>query len=268
MFVPPESSGGEARRELPPVDNLPRTPLDLIDSIREAHRKRHLEMRSEGDAMRRINSVCKRAAGCSLDATPPERKRAERDADEAVKQVLKKAPASDAAIAAAPLLDSILAAVALFKKSRAETEKMLRAWAEQTHVAKFVNDTPGFGFLGLGQIIGEAGDLSAYATPAKLWKRFGLGLISSGERQRKFADEAKAKEAGYSPRRRSLMFVIGDSLIKKKGPYRDLYLARKAYEQEKAPTLTKMAWHRRAQRYTEKRLLRDLWRAWHQVTVH
>jgi hypothetical protein len=46
------------------------------------------------------------------------------------------------------------------------------------------------------------------------------------------------------------------------GPYRQLYLARKALEQEKVPEGPRMLWHRRASRYMAKRFLRDLWVAW------
>ncbi len=85
----------------------------------------------------------------------------------------------------------------------------------------------------------------------------------------------------YSRRRRSRLFVIGDGLVKTAGPYREVYLARKAYEVARAeelglivapsakiPAKRKAEFrsvghiHRRAQRYMEKRLLRDLWRAW------
>lgn len=58
------------------------------------------------------------------------------------------------------------------------------------------------------------------------------------------------------------MFVIGEALIKKQNRYRALYLERKVIEEQKAPSGSKLLWHRRAHRYMEKRLLRDLWSAW------
>ena len=122
----------------------------------------------------------------------------------------------------------------------------------------------------------------------------GLAVINGGRQRRVSGDEALLH--GYSPERRSIMWNIGASLIKQQGPWRDLYLARLATEHQKAldeglipatstkatvdswakrglPELTKVtkitAAHRsaghmnnRAQRYIEKRLLRDLWRAW------
>ena len=126
--------------------------------------------------------------------------------------------------------------------------------------------TRGFGFLGLAQIIGEAGDLANYANPAKLWRRMGLapfgGKSPSMWRREGGLTAGDWENIGYSPRRRSVMFVLGDSMIKASGPYRELYLGRKAQEIAKAPDLPAMAHHRRAQRYMEKRLLLELWKSW------
>lgn len=144
---------------------------------------------------------------------------------------------------------------------RLQTEREMVSIAKALPVARFVEETRGFGYLGLAQIIAEAGDLNGYANPGKLWKRFGLAVYE-GRAQRRSTDKAKAIEMGFSPKRRATMFVIGDALIKSGDTYRQVYLDRKQYEAEKAPDLPKMAHHRRAQRYMEKRLLRELWKAW------
>jgi len=161
-------------------------------------------------------------------------------------------------------------------KKLAETLRVWRIFGKQIH---------GFGSLSLAAIIGEAGDLSIYSNPAKLWKRMGLALIGN-ERQRKCVDKEKAEQHGYSPRRRSVMFVIGDNIVKGKSAYRTVYDERKLREIEKAkeegltvapaakiPKGKHAAYrseghiHLRAKRYMEKRLLRDLWRAWRDLQV-
>jgi len=143
-------------------------------------------------------------------------------------------------------------------------------------VLDFADNTRGFGRASLAQIIAEAGDLSRYANPAKLWSRMGLGLSPDGS----------TRYEGRSPRRRAAMFVIGTNfLLARQGPYKDLYDQRKAYERTKPPCgkMLKSAKgeeigecrdadgancckaghiHKRTQRYVEKRLLRDLWRLW------
>lgn len=142
--------------------------------------------------------------------------------------------------------------------------------------------------VSLAVIVGEAGDLSLYANPAKLWKRMGLAVIG-GVRQGGLSKNAPKEawiEHGHCRPRRSRMWVIGDSLIKHDGPYRDVYLARKVVERAKAEAeglrvvpaakiprgrlrefRSEGHIHLRAQRYMEKRLLRDLWKAWRR-TAH
>ncbi|MGN6518691.1 MAG: hypothetical protein ACTHK2_04615 [Dokdonella sp.] len=257
---PSSAATGHHRRDT--LDRFARVAEpSLIATIRELHRVREFNLRGAGDMTRRVKSVCRRAAGLTPLDTGADKKAKEAMADAAFK-ALQVGELAGLAMTVLPIASVALDAQASFEKAAKGTERMLAKLALQTPGAEFVASVSGFGALGLSQIIGEAGDLSNYAGPAKLWKRMGLGLISTGERQRCFTDAAKTIEAGYSPRRRSIMFVIGDSLLKKQGPYRDLYLRRKLYEQQKKPDGTKMLWHRRAQRYMEKRLLRDLWRAW------
>ena len=165
---------------------------------------------------------------------------------------------------------------------------LLPAWGA------FGRDTRGFGVRSLAVIVGEAGDLSAYDSEAKLWKRMGLAVTGCGDglhdhRQGNPGKSATAEDwtaEGYNKARRSQMWTIGDSMIKTAGPYRDIYLRRKAYEIARAEALgltvapaakipkkdaahyrSAMHVHRRAQRYMEKRLLRHLWRAWHRKTA-
>lgn len=95
---------------------------------------------------------------------------------------------------------------------------------------------------------------------------------------------AEAIEHGYSPARRSVMWNIGDCIVKAGGPLRELYDQRKAYEIEtakaqgltvcpaaKIPKKNAEAYrseghiHNRAKRYVEKRLLKMLWQEWRRL---
>ena len=155
----------------------------------------------------------------------------------------------------------------VIEAQRASYEKDMRKLAQKLPVWPWVQSIKGLAELGIALIIGEAGnDLRAFANPAKLWKRMGVGLVGQ-ERQRKIADADQARLHGYSPRRRSTLYTIGDALIKKQNQYRDLYLERKAYETQAHPEFKPIHRHRRAQRYMEKRLLRDLWVEWHRATT-
>lgn len=149
------------------------------------------------------------------------------------------------------------------KPFRAEVEREMAKIAKTLGMNEFVDSVPGFGYFGLALIVSETGDLLNYANPGKVWKRLGLAVFD-GKSQRRVAG-AGAIEQGYSPMRRSLMFTIGDSLIKKQNVYRELYLERKMYERERDPEMSDMHSHRRAQRYMEKRLLKNVWQVWRNV---
>jgi hypothetical protein len=132
----------------------------------------------------------------------------------------------------------------------------------------------GVGALGLGRIIGEAGDITRFKTVQQLWKRFGLAVFD-GVCQGRYVstkhkgDSTEVKNAqhtrmGYNAKRRSVLWTIGDSMIKAvDGPFRKVYDWRKEIELKKPSTKSPLHAHRKAQRYMEKQLLLELWEAWH-----
>lgn len=168
------------------------------------------------------------------------------------------------------------------------TKEMERLASSLPVWASFGEGVKGFGPRSLAVIVGEAGDIGSYVTVAKLWKRMGLAVMN-GVRQGGLRKTASAEDwiaHGYSARRRSYMFVIGDVLVKTQGPYREVYLARKEYEREQAkvrgltvapsakiPAARKAEFisdghiHKRSQRYMEKRLLKHLWQAWRRAFI-
>jgi len=162
---------------------------------------------------------------------------------------------------------------------RKRPEKELQKLAKTLPVWPWIEAVRGVGALGFAQVVAEAGDLGAYNNPAKLWKRMGIGMYQRNdgiwERQRK-AEGENGILAGYSPNRRSIVYVIGECIIKAgDGHYREIYDARKIIEADK-PACGRAKCvgehcipghiHNRAKRYMEKRLLRDLWREWRRVT--
>ena len=180
----------------------------------------------------------------------------------------------------------------IIKGHRDSLRKERNAWKkhiedkakELAEIWAWVEAIPGAGAHGLGMIVGEAGDLSSYSGPAKLWKRMGLAVEPDGRAQRRIkgTNELKKLEAiaaGYSSRRRTVMHLIGISLemMNKHGvgdpaEYRQLYLdKKKSYAAREVGcgrgkcTKTQCTpGHIRmmALRVMEKRYLRDLWRAW------
>jgi hypothetical protein len=159
--------------------------------------------------------------------------------------------------------------------------KQIRQSVEGLPVWNQASDIRGLGALVLGEILAEAGALSRYASPAKLWIMMGVGLVQNGddtfEAQRRCKDKKKAALHRFSPRRRALMWNIGQTLVKlNNGEYRALYDEKKRqygeecgcfeerWDEAKEKLKAKTCGHcdRKAQRCVEKRLLRNLWRMW------
>lgn len=254
-----------SRRKRAAVDASQHSVADVSDMLVVEHRRRNDYLCEERSLTLRIKAICRRSVGGDLAL-----------ADEMYDNLGENGD---------PHILALVEARAMIAHCRKTYEKNMKALASSLPVWQWADPINGFGELGLAQIVGEAGDLSKYANPAKLWKRMGLAVMH-GERQRRIAGTTQALkdlavEHGYNPRRRSVIHVIGDSMIKKQSPYREVYLARKEYERERAqergqtvcpaakiPAKGKELYmsdghvHNRALRYMEKRLLRDLWSAW------
>lgn len=279
----PHVTAGAAINPMPPK---PRSPASshTINAIRELYRQRVDLLNAEGTLTRQIRAICRRAVGCTPEDPPKLAAEKLKAADALYDQLTAKSGGVLVPIMA-KAVGPLTAARNGISSELSAIEKMLNKQAMQLPVYEsFVVPLKGFSALGLAKIIGEAGDIGQYANPAKLWKRMGMAVIG-GERQRKCTDATKAAAHGYSPRRRAVMFVIGDTLLRQKNAMKDLYDARKLVEIAKAEAeglivapsakipVGKAAQyrsqghiHNRACRYVQKRLLRDLWRAWrHQI---
>lgn len=151
-----------------------------------------------------------------------------------------------------------------------EIEKEMVKLARQLPVAEWCQlpDQRGLGLLSLATVIGETGDLSLYANPAKVWKRLGLapyqGKMPSTWRRSGGLSAEQWTEVGYSPRRRSIMYVIGENIVKQnKSIYRQRYDETKANAAANHPDWNKQRCHYHGMLLSVKRLIRDLWKVWH-----
>lgn len=221
-----------------------------IDEIREQWRRRQSWHRAEKSLTLQAKALCRRLAGGEI-----------KDADRLYNAALGKGSDPMAEIAYAAIFPLVEARDSV-AKHRAAVEKRLAKLAKTLPVAPYVESVRGVGIASLAAIVGEAGDLSNYSTPAKLWKRFGLAVMDDG-RQRRVAGAA-ALDHGYSPSRRSVMWNVGACIIKPGGPLKEAYDARKVIEATRVET--KGHAHNRAQRCVEKKFLRSLWVEWNMRT--
>ena len=173
-----------------------------------------------------------------------------------------------------------------FDGMRKAAEKEMEKLAAELPAAGWVESVRGAGLLGLATIVAEAGDLSNYPNPAKLWKRLGFapydGLAGSSWKRETCRPRALTKQEWidnpFSGERYALMHQIAVWLVntqwigkaktesgegEPKGPYGELYAARRKRTLETHPDWSDG--HRRmdALRVTMKAFLKDLHGAWH-----
>ena len=160
--------------------------------------------------------------------------------------------------------------------------------AGQLAAFAFVEKVLGAGEIGLATIIGEAGDLSNYANPGKLWSRLGYapyrGFAGSSWKRDSWhqGEKALSKEEWtdhpFSGERYALMYAISDSMLRAqktkktedspgeaKGPYGQIYMDRRRRTAETHPDWTDGHSHKDALRVMMKAYLRDLWVAWNRA---
>lgn len=181
-------------------------------------------------------------------------------------------------------LEPYILAMAPLDTAKHKVELKLAKLARDLPVYDWAKSVSGFGDVSLAAVVGECAiGPGEYRTVSALWKRMGMAVFD-GQRQRKVSGDA-AIEQGYNPTRRSLMWNIGCCLIKAQirsekdekgkkvegseyaiGEYGQLYLDRKQYLRDRSEAaeqpMPPFMLHKNAQRYIEKRLLRELWRAW------
>ena len=240
-----------------------------VHSLRELHRHRQDFHRAEKAMTARIKGNCRRMVGGD-----------KKEADVIYRAIEGKGSHGLAA--------SVMVTHSMFfecrsglEGARKTVEKKMEKLAKQLPIDQFVEQTKGFSWGSLAALIGETGNLGSYANPAKVWKRMGLAVMSDATRQRRVSG-VDAMEHGYSPTRRAIVWNIGNCIIKAQirnvkdddgertdesiaiGDYGQIYLDRKIYELDRVET--KVHAHNRAKRYMEKRLMRDLWRAWRDAT--
>jgi hypothetical protein len=270
--------------------------LDVVCfDIREQHRRRMFAMDQRKRADLALGGFLRRQLGWSFEATAQqnavinERVRRLVMMGELVVEKKQPRPNDPDYGAHASVIEAAFEARQPMAKVETDAVKVMEKLAKELPVwGAFGEEVKGFGPRSLAVIVGDAGNLANYATVAKLWKRMGMAVFD-GVRQGGLSKTASAEDwlrHGYSARRRSQMFVIGDVLVKNQGRYREIYLARKVYERElaeaigltvvpaaKIPAKAKDQFrseghvHKRAQRYMEKALLRDLWCAWNRKAV-
>lgn len=224
----------------------------IIDKIRETYALRQAWHRAEKTLTLQARAVCYRLCSRDKERAGKLFAKVEKLSEEDRNFILVNLYQGDEAVALAYLaIYPIIDARTTIELRRRGLEKELEALVKFLPIADWMGGVGGFGPLSLASIVGAAGDLHNYATVQRLWKRLGVAVMADG-RQRLMRDAEKAKEHGYCPDRRSLLWNIGASLLRAQsvridadeetgvtevlreaGPFRRIYDRRKAYEAAK-----------------------------------
>lgn len=255
---------------------------ERIEDIRNAHRRRRYAMKVQQKVDRAIESFIRlNVTGWRPDMSETERARCNRE----VMRLIKAARAGEGDPVIAKLVLTTDQARAPFDELRKENEKAMARLAQSLPVWPWIESVKGVGALGLATIVGEAGDLARYPTPAKLWKRLGYapydGHAGSTWKRESWRPRSlnaiEWTDVGFNPERYALMEQISESLFKAQwigaaktedgqgrpdGPYGAVYAARRARTAETHPEWTPKHAQMDALRVMMKRFLLDLWEAW------
>lgn len=260
------------RSRTSPVDPLSGEAIAArVGAIRVFHRRARFVQRQRvalGNAF--LAFVRLEVLGVSSFSPEAERARAAKVSAGIRKQLASGQPPSTPGVAIGPDLAAELTGLWLATEaSTVQLERIERGYRkEMARLAAglpgsaFVAGLKGFALPGFALLLGEVGEPGAYANPAKVWKRLGLAVID-GKRQTRHCDAVLAELHGYCPSRRSVSWVVFDSLFRhqREGDrYRAVYDAAKAAYLERG--WTRLHAHKAAKRKAEKVFVLDLWRAW------
>lgn len=247
---------------------------DLVIELQELQGYRKFHIATANKVTNAAGAFVRRALGWAPDA--PDKEEIVARAAKVVALAMAGKGIGDDLAPLAPHLGALRAGLEPIRAAREEVERAMRRAARKLPAYAFAKDVKGFGDLGLAALIGEAGELSRYATVEKIWKRLGLapyeGKAYSTWRRTGGLSAEDWTLAGYAPRRRAEVYaVIQDPLFRhqtvSQGPYRAAYDVRRARTAETHPDWTKAHSHADAGRVMVKALVSDLWSEWRKAVA-
>lgn len=257
----------------------------ITEAIRSHHRGRRFAMKTQQKLERSLEAFVRRNY---TDWSPELSKEDATKCNARVKTIIKLARDFDStdedAMDVRTKVTAVDSSLEPWCDEKAAEEKSIKRLVRSLPIFPWMNGVLGAAEGGIGIIIGEAGDLSKYATVDKLWSRLGFapfeGYAGStwrrGQGSRKLtADEWIAHP--FAAERYAMIYTVADSLSraqvlsmeksgtrygKPKGPYGEVYVRRREHTAVTHPDWSDGHARLDALRVMMKRFLRDLWREW------
>lgn len=260
--------------------------IETIALIRGLHRQRRFAMKVQQKLDRSLESFLRiNATDWNPNADEKDRERANREVKAIIEAV--RAGGEHAFADEVRMCDEARKPTDL---KRAAAEKAMEKAAKELPVYPWVEAIRGAGALGLATIIAETGDLTNYATPAKVWKRLGYapydGYAGSTWKRESWRPRSLSKDEWianpFSGERYALMAQIALWLVnsqwigakksetgegKPNGVYGAIYAKRRAHTKTSHPDWSDGHRRKDALRVTMKKFLLDLWTEWNRAAV-
>jgi len=261
---------------------------DTIKAIRSLHRKRRFAMKVQQKIDRALESFIRiNFTEWNPNATEAAREKNNQEVREIIKRIRggEEHPVAEE-------VDMADRARAPSDMRRKDNQTAMEKLAMTLPVFSWVKAVRGAGERGLATIVGEAGDLSSYSDPAKLWKRLGFapydGFAGSTWKREKWRPRALTKEEWkgnpFNGERYAMMAQLALWLVnaqwvgakkvaqqegleeigegKPNGPYGEHYARRREVTKKSHPDWTDGHRRKDALRYAFKIFLKDLWVEW------
>lgn len=250
-----EASSKVSNSEPTRILALPPDPeQEICSELQRLQKQRVVVIKSRIMAENRIRAVVATTMGYATNLTEESRREMFREAGKLMEQIYLDMKADKPVTHEyANIIAKSMDGVNSLRELEAPLEKSMCALVRQLPVYSWIcqPEQCGFADQSLATVIGECGNLRFYANPAKVWRRMGLAPWRFQEKTLMGATWKSGREGslpaeewqrfGYSPRRRSLAYVIGENLMKQNfisrvegeakvktpGPYRLRYIQAK-----------------------------------------
>src|SRR5262245_38220634 len=260
---------------------------EIVEAIRSHHRRRRYAMKVQQKIDRALESfVSINATEWTYDADEKAREKFNRE----VKAIITAARKSSSDDVIVELVQKTDRGREPFDAMRDAAESQMEKLARGLPVAGWVKTVHGAGLLGLATIVAEAGDLSNFPNPAKLWKRLGFapydGLAGSTWKRETWRPRALTKDEWianpfsgerYALVHQSAVWLVnsqveaaeksGTEFGRPLGSYGEVYVRRRERTKTEHSDWTKQHGRMDAVRITMKEFLKDLWCEWHRVAA-
>ena len=260
---------------------------EIAAELQRQQRQRAIIIKSRIMMANRIQAIIAGTIGYHAGMPEKERRKVFTEAAKVIKAVIKGTARHE--------LEGVIAthhlAIQGFDERQKALEKSMVRLVAELPVSAWVEapEQRGFGLLMLAVVIGETGDLAGYSNPAKLWRRLGCAPWTCDGQTRMGSTWRSGREGklpsyeweafGYSPRRRSIAYLIGECLVKQNGGGRaddnhgdtarcPVGTYRRRYDEAKAraavvhPDWKPKRCHLHGMLLATKLLLRELWNKW------